>query len=63
MQLVDCLTFKNINFQVELSAHKLSAIYEILPAQRAREIIKKIEVVRTQVHGTWLNIAECELRV
>lgn len=24
-----------------LSAHKLSALYEILPAQRAREIIKK----------------------
>ena len=46
-----------------LSAHKLSSLYEIMPAQQAREIIKKIEVVRTPVHASWLNIAECELSV
>ncbi len=46
-----------------LSAHKLSALYEIMPAKRAREIVKKIEVVRTPVHASWLNIAECELSV
>ena len=46
-----------------LSAHKLSTLYEIMPAKRAREIVKKIEVVRTPVHASWLNIAECELSV
>ena len=43
-----------------LSAHKLSTLYEIMPAPRARNIVKKIEVVRK---ASWLNIAECELSV
>ena len=46
-----------------LSAHKLSALYEIFEPQRARSIIEKLEVVRTPKHGSWLNIAECELSV
>lgn len=46
-----------------LSAHKLSALYEIMPPQQARQIIRRIEVVRTPKHGSWLNIAECELSV
>ena len=46
-----------------LSAHKLAALYELLPPAQAREIIKRIEVVRTPKHGSWLNIAECELSV
>lgn len=46
-----------------LSAHKLSALYEILPAARARSMIKRFEVVRTPKHGSWLNIAELELSV
>jgi len=46
-----------------LSAHKLSALYEIYEPQRARKIIEKLEVIRTPKHGSWLNIAECELSV
>lgn len=46
-----------------LSAHKLAALYEIYEPERARNIIKKLEVVRTPKHGSWLNIAECELSV
>ncbi len=46
-----------------LSAHKLSTLYEIMAPQKARQIIKRIEVVRTPKHGSWLNIAECELSV
>jgi len=46
-----------------LSAHKLSALYEICEPERARNIIKRIEVVRTPKHGSWLNVAECELSV
>ena len=46
-----------------LSAHKLSALYEVLPPARARSIIERIEVVRTPKHGSWLNVAELELSV
>jgi len=46
-----------------LSAHKLAALYEILPPEEARSIIRRINVVRTPKHGSWLNIAECELSV
>ena len=46
-----------------LSAHKLSALYEVLPPPRARSIIERIEVVRTPKHGSWLNVAELELSI
>lgn len=46
-----------------LSAHKLACLYELYDPQRARNIIKKLEVVRTPKHGSWLNIAESELSV
>jgi len=46
-----------------LSAHKLAALYEIFSPQRARSIVERIQVVRTPTHGSWLNIAECELSV
>lgn len=46
-----------------LSAHKLAALYEIYEPERARSIIEKLEIVRTPKHGSWLNIAECELSV
>jgi len=54
-----CITLVEDN----LSAHKLSALYEIFPAQRARSITRRIEIVRTPKHGSWLNIAESELSV
>lgn len=46
-----------------LSAHKLAALYEIFEPQRARSIIKRIQIVRTPKHGSWLNIAESELSI
>ncbi len=46
-----------------LSAHKLAALYEIFDPERARGIIEKINIVRTPTHGSWLNVAECELSV
>lgn len=42
------------------SAHKLSALYELLEPERARSIIQRLEIVRTPVHGSWLNVAELE---
>ena len=46
-----------------LSAHKLAALYEKLPPQEARQMIRRLEIVRTPKHGSWLNIAESELSV
>lgn len=46
-----------------LSAHKPSALYEILPAEQARRILRRIEFVYTPKHGSWLNVAENELSV
>ena len=46
-----------------LAAHKPSALYEILPPARARQILRRIEFVHTPKHGSWLNVAENELSV
>ncbi len=46
-----------------LSGHRLAALYEVFPPERARSIIERLQVVRTPAHGSWLNIAECELSV
>ena len=44
-----------------LNTHTRGAFYEAFPPEKAREIIKKIEFHYTPKHGSWLNIAECEL--
>lgn len=49
--------------QDNLSAHKKSALYELFEPERARAMLEKIEWVYTPKHGSWLNIAECELSV
>lgn len=46
-----------------LSAHKKSALYERFAPERARAILNRIEFVHTPKHGSWLNVAECELSV
>lgn len=40
-----------------------SDLYEVFSPERAQAIIQRLEVVRTPAHGSWLNIAECELSV
>jgi DDE superfamily endonuclease len=49
--------------QDNLAAHKPSALYEIMPAERARAILRRLEFVQTPKHGSWLNVAEIELGV
>lgn len=44
-----------------LNTHTRGAFYEAFPPDKARELIKKIEFHYTPKHGSWLNIAECEL--
>jgi hypothetical protein len=46
-----------------LNTHRMSCLYEAFPPDVARRIIEKIEVVHTPKHGSWLNMAECELSV
>jgi hypothetical protein len=46
-----------------LNTHKASALYQAFPPEVARRIWQKLEVHYTPVHGSWLNIAECELSV
>ena len=46
-----------------LNTHRMSCLYEALTPAEARRIIEKIEVVHTPKHGSWLNMAECELSV
>lgn len=44
-----------------LNTHGPAALYEHFPAAEARRIAEKIEWHFTPEHGSWLNIAECEL--
>ena len=46
-----------------LNTRKMSCLYEAFAPEEARRIIEKIEVVHTPKHGSWLNMAECELSV
>jgi len=46
-----------------LNTHRLSTLYEAFEPAEARRLINKIEVVHTPKHGSWLNMAECELSV
>lgn len=46
-----------------LNTHRMSSPYATFPPAEARRLIEKIEVVHTPKHGSWLNMAECELSV
>lgn len=44
-----------------LNTHTKGAFYEVFPPDKAREYVRKINFCYTPKHGSWLNIAECEL--
>ena len=44
-----------------LNTHTKGAFYEAFPPDIARAYVKRIHFVHTPKHGSWLNIAECEL--
>lgn len=46
-----------------LSTHKKSAFYNFLPPQDAKALADRFEFVYTPKHGSWLNMAEIELRI
>jgi hypothetical protein len=44
-----------------LNTHTWGAFYEAFEAEKARELVRRIEFHHTPKHGSWLNIAENEL--
>jgi len=44
-----------------LNTHTKGAFYEAFPPEKAREYVRRIHFVYTPKHGSWLNVAECEL--
>ena len=44
-----------------LNTHTIGAFYEAFKPSEARELIQRLEFRHTPKHGSWLNIAECEL--
>ena len=44
-----------------LNTHTKGAFYEAFTPDKAREYIRRITFVHTPKHGSWLNVAECEL--
>jgi len=46
-----------------LNTHKLASLYAAFEPTEALRIANRIELVHTPKHGSWLNIAECELSV
>jgi hypothetical protein len=44
-----------------LNTHTIGAFYEAFPPDQARAYVEKINFVYTPKHGSWLNVAECEL--
>jgi len=46
-----------------LNTHRLASLYEAFDPEEALRIANKLELIHTPKHGSWLNIAECELSV
>ena len=44
-----------------LSTHTAGAFYEAFEPERARGLVRRIELHHTPKHGSWLNVAENEL--
>ena len=44
-----------------LNTHSLASLYEAFPPEEARRLARRVDVVHTPKHGSWLNIAEIEL--
>jgi hypothetical protein len=46
-----------------LNTHTLASLYQAFAPTEALRIANRIELIHTPRHGSWLNIAECELSV
>jgi hypothetical protein len=52
---------KIILVQDNLNTHNTSSLYEAFPPEEAFQLAQRLEIHYTPKHGSWLNIAECEL--
>lgn len=46
-----------------LNTHQLGSLYKTFTPDEALRIANKLELMHTPKHGSWLNMAECELSV
>jgi len=44
-----------------LNTHGIGSLYAAFPPEEARCLARRLEIHYTPKHGSWLNIAECEL--
>ena len=49
--------------QDNLNTHDGASLYEAFPPEQARRLLDKIECHYTPKHGSWLNMAETEIRI
>jgi len=54
---------KIVLMEDNLNTHKPASLYEAFPAAEARRLVERFEWHYTPKHGSWLNMAESELRV
>ena len=47
----------------QLNTHDLGSLYKAFEPQEALRIANRLELIHTPKHGSWLNMAECELSV
>jgi len=47
----------------QLNTHAVASLYKAFPPERARRLAQRLEIHYTPKHGSWLNLAECELSV
>jgi hypothetical protein len=52
---------KVVLVQDNLNTHNISSLYEAFLPEEAFRLAQRLEIHYTPKHGSWLNIAECEL--
>jgi hypothetical protein len=63
-ELVDVLYPKAARIRAvmdNLNTHTAASLYEAFEPAEARRILKRLEIIHTPKHGSWLNVAEIEL--
>jgi hypothetical protein len=46
-----------------LNTHTIAALYDTFRPEEARRLAKRLDIHYTPKHGSWLNVAECELSI
>ncbi len=46
-----------------LNTHTFASLYKAFQPEEARRFVKRLDIHYTPKHGSWLNVAECELSV